>query len=147
VFVKLASLIAYQRLAQCEEIPIDKERVAGAVRRLRMHMLNATLKHNDDNGDIRCEADVLHCFLNLPRVTVLYHLFTIDEFSDIFHLYGEESAMLLHMGRDKSAEVIWSLQGVAQGCVSADAVCVTDKRHTPAQQAAMAAAPNCWRLA
>jgi hypothetical protein len=89
------------------------ERVAGVVRRLRVHMLNATLKHND-NGDIHCEADVRHCFLNLPRVTVLQHLFTI---SDIFHLlhflYGDESAMLLHMGRDKSAEVIWSLEGVA----------------------------------
>ena len=79
-------------------------------------MLNAALKHND-NGDIHCKADVRHCFLNLPRAKVLQHLFTIDEFSDIFHLlhflYGDESAMLLHMGRDKSATVIWSLEGVA----------------------------------
>ena len=81
-----------------------------------VHMLNATLKHND-NGDIHCKADVRHCFQNLPRAKVLQHLFTIDEFSDIFHLlhflYGDESAMLLHMGRDKSATVIWSLEGVA----------------------------------
>ena len=116
-------------------------------------MLNAALKHND-NGDIHCKADVRHCFLNLPRAKVLQHLFTIDEFSDIFHLrhflYGDESAMLLHMGRDKSATVIWSLEGVAQGCVSADAVCCVRHRqtlHAGAASARMAAAPNCWRLA
>ena len=86
---------------------------------------------------------------------MLQHLFTI---SDIFHLlhflYGDESAMLLHMGRDKSAEAIWSLQGVAQGCVSADAVCCVRHRQTlhagrrsKRPCARMAAAPNCWRSA
>ena len=75
---------------------------------------------------------------------MLQHLFTIDEFSDKFHRlhfrYGDESAMLLHMGRDKSPEVIWSLQGVAQGCVLGSRCCVlyfTDKHYTPAQQSAL----------
>ena len=89
-----------------------------------------------------------------------HQLFTIDKFSDIFHLlhflYGDDSAMLLHMDRDKAAEVIRSLQGVAQGCGLGSmlcGVCITDKHCTsPAQQEALrrhggSAAATCWRSA
>jgi hypothetical protein len=120
-------------------------------------MLNAKLEHND-NGDIHCKADVRHCFQNLPRAKVLQHLFTVDEFSDIFHLlhflYGDESAMLLHMGRDKAAEIIRSLQGVVQGCVLGSMLCAvysptsTTRPLSRKHCAGMAAAqPTCWRSA
>ena len=148
VFVKLASKIAYQRVSLKVKKYLSTRNVSLGLSggcEFVVHMLNATLKHND-NGDIHCKADVRHCFQNLPRAKVLQHLFTIDEFSDIFHLlhflYGDESAMLLHMGRDKSAAVIWSRQGMAQGCVLGSMLCsvyVTDKHYTPAQQAALRA--------
>ena len=46
--------------------------------------------------------------------------------------------MLLHMGRDKTAEVIRSLQGCVLGSMLCS-VYVTDKHYTPAQQAALRA--------
>ncbi len=51
--------IAAAHLAQGQEIPDDKKCVVGALRRgceFVVHMLNATLKHND-NGDIHCKAN------------------------------------------------------------------------------------------
>ena len=146
VFVKLASKIAYQRVSLKVKKYLSTRNVSLGLSggcEFVVHMLNATLKHND-NGDIHCKADIRHCFQNLPRDKVLQHLFTIEEFSDIFHLlhflYGDEAAMLLHMGRDKLAEVIWSRQGMAQGCVLGSMLCsvyVTDKHYTPAQQEAL----------
>ena len=105
-----------------------------------VHMLNATLKHNDNGDDIHCKAN---CFQNQSAATHTSSASTSSATSCTCctcSVAGDESAMLLHMGRDKTAEVIRSLQGVAQGCVLGSmlcAVCITDKHCTPAQQAAL----------
>ena len=112
-----------------------------------VHLLTTRLKH-PDNGDIHCKADVRHCFQHLPRAKVLNHVYGIEEFSDIFNLlnflYGAQSAMFVHKGWREEPEVIWSQQGVAQGCVLGSMLCcvyMTDAHYLPAQREALQGAP------
>jgi hypothetical protein len=79
VFAKLASRIADQRVSLKIKKHLTTRNASLGLYggcEFVVHMLNATLKHND-NGDMHCKADDRHCFQNLPRAKVLQHqLFT-----------------------------------------------------------------------
>ena len=119
VFVKLASKIAYQRASlKVKKYPSTRNVSLGLSGGCEfvMHILNAALKHSD-NDDIHCKADVRHCFQTITCLEPkCCSTSSPSAFSDIFHLlhflYGDESAMLLHMGRNLQ----YCMLGCGCGC-------------------------------